>query len=156
MHCESVSVPSLRTAPPDPETVTQAALSQRVSQLAQAVRAGGKSELHVRLDPPNLGHVRVSVEGGADGVAIRVVAESRETMLLLQDQRGPLHEALRQSEVALGSFSASTAGGGASEGRTFAGSPPFALASAALRGSALPDAPAPISPRPTLSLDARA
>lgn len=146
-------------ATPDPESVTQTALAERVAGMAQSARPGAKNELHVRLDPPNLGHVRVTVEGGMGDVAVRIVAESRETMLMLQDQRGPLHEALRQSEVALGSFSASLADGGSSQSNSqspFASPNRFALARAVPRIENSVETSSGSSILRPLSLDTRA
>lgn len=132
-----------------PRPVTPRELPQQLAYFAQRVGEGGKTELHVRLDPPALGNIEVVLEHGRDGIAIRIVAQTQETLLLLQNQRTPLYEELSRQNLSLGSFSASLAGdtGGQRSGaRSFAPPSPVSFSQRA---------PSALGPLTTIHLPAR-
>jgi hypothetical protein len=96
--------------PKTPAAVRLPELSQQLVPILRRVNTEGRQELRVRLDPPHLGELNVIVEDGLDGISVRIVAESRETLLLLQDQRSQLHDELSRQNLSVTSFSASLAG----------------------------------------------
>lgn len=85
-------------------------LPEQIAHFVQRAGESGQTELHVRLDPPALGNISVVLEHGKAGVTVRIVAQTQETLLLLQGQRNPLHEELSRQNIQLESFSASLAG----------------------------------------------
>lgn len=86
-------------------------LPQQLASFVQRLGAEGQTEIHVRLDPPALGQIRVVVEQGKEGIAVRIVAQTPEALLLLQDQRAPLQQELSRQNISMESFSASLGGG---------------------------------------------
>ena len=132
---EAVATPS---TPPTRTAVRLPELSQQLVPILRRVNTEGRQELRVRLDPPHLGELNVIVEDGLDGISVRIVAESRETLLLLQDQRTQLHDELSRQNLAVASFSASLAGdtsGQRSPSRFFAAPAPRSV-----QGVAVPEA----------------
>ncbi len=85
-------------------------LPQQLVPIVRRLNEIGNQELRVRLDPPHLGELSVVLESGQDGISIRIVAQTRETLLLLQDQRGALQEELTRQNLSIASFTASLAG----------------------------------------------
>nr|WP_309694506.1 flagellar hook-length control protein FliK [Armatimonas sp.] len=85
-------------------------LPQQLVPIVRRLNEIGNQELRVRLDPPHLGELSVVLESGQDGISIRIVAQTRETLLLLQDQRGALQEELSRQNLSIASFTASLAG----------------------------------------------
>ncbi|WP_309723447.1 flagellar hook-length control protein FliK [Armatimonas sp.] len=130
---EAVATPA--STPPTRTAVRLPELSQQLVPILRRVNTEGRQELRVRLDPPHLGELNVIVEDGLDGISVRIVAESRETLLLLQDQRTQLHDELSRQNLSVASFSASLAGdtsGQRSPSRFFAAPTHRSLLSAAV------------------------
>ena len=85
-------------------------LSQQLVPMLRRVNDEGNHEIRVRLDPPHLGELNVLIESGKEGLTVRVVAQTRETLLLLQDQRSSLQDELSRQNLSISSFTASLAG----------------------------------------------
>ncbi|WP_394795147.1 flagellar hook-length control protein FliK [Armatimonas sp.] len=121
LESEAVVAPAKVTAPaasPAPQVGTETPtapirlpeLPQQLVPIVRRLNDAGNQELRVRLDPPHLGELSVVLESGQDGISIRIVAQTRETLLLLQDQRGALQEELSRQNLSIASFTASLAG----------------------------------------------
>ena len=117
------SAPATPTLPAAPIALRE--LPQQLIPLVRRVNAEGRQELRIRLDPPHLGELNLVVESGQDGIAVRVVTQSRETLLLLQDQRSALQDELSRQNLTITSFSASLTGdtGGQRSSSRFFASP---------------------------------
>ena len=102
------SAPAASSMPPAPIALRE--LPQQLIPIIRRVNAEGNQELRIRLDPPRLGELNLVVESGQDGISVRVVTQSRETLLLLQDQRSALQDELSRQNLTVSSFSASLAG----------------------------------------------
>jgi hypothetical protein len=85
---------------------------------ADELRRDGHSTLHLRLDPPGLGSVRVHLTATEQNVSARVVVEAESTRQLLENQAGLLRDRLMESGVTLGRFTVAcdSSGGGRQQG----------------------------------------
>lgn len=108
MNAPLLSAPALRETLPTPIRLPE--LPQQLFSIARRLNEEGNQELRVRLDPPHLGELNVVLESGKEGISIRIVAQTRETLLLLQDQRATLQDELSQQDLSIASFTASLAG----------------------------------------------
>lgn len=96
--------PAVRAWSPDeiypPETPMPASpemaptLFDQLVRTARILRQEGRTEMHVRLEPPALGWVRVSVRESGDALALHIDAERPETRALLSQALPDLQHAL--------------------------------------------------------------
>jgi flagellar hook-length control protein FliK len=91
-----------------PEPLTRGQAPVRLAELA--AQADGKMEVRLRLDPPNLGEVRVHIESGDGRVDVRIVTATPEARAALTDGRANLRSELERQGVSLGSFSVGSEG----------------------------------------------
>lgn len=78
---------------PAPPEMTPTLFDQLV-RTARILRQEGRTEMHVRLEPPALGWVRVSVRESGDALALHIDAERPETRALLSQALPDLQHAL--------------------------------------------------------------
>jgi flagellar hook-length control protein FliK len=83
--------------------VAAAALPARIAELARR-RSGGTEQVVVRLDPPELGSVRISLTARGDQVHVVVRADTPEARAALDSQRGQVEQLLRGEGFDLNSF----------------------------------------------------
>jgi len=69
----------------------------RVVKAAQAAVSRGQSRVQIRLEPPELGYLRIEIRQTADGLHLQLQATSERTQQLLQQNRQDLHAALEAS-----------------------------------------------------------
>jgi flagellar hook-length control protein FliK len=84
------------------------------AMLAQSATLDGDNRitLHLQLDPPGLGQVRVHVSASDHVVNARLVVQEESTRQLLESQVGLLRDQLMESGVVLGRFAVRSEGGG--------------------------------------------
>jgi flagellar hook-length control protein FliK len=66
-----------------PPSVAPAPVGEQIVQAARLVVTGGLSQMDVRLDPPELGAIRVTATAGPDGIGLTITADRAETHALL-------------------------------------------------------------------------
>jgi len=106
--------PSPNAAPmPSPvaDQLTQAFLAH-----ADVVQQAGRTDFHLRLDPPQLGSVQIHLTATDHSVSARIVVAQEGTRQLLQDQSQHLRQGLAQAGLSLGSFDVTRDGGGSRGG----------------------------------------
>jgi flagellar hook-length control protein FliK len=79
----------------------------QVAAHAQAALRAGKSEIEVRLDPPDWGRIRVRVTSGAEGVTAHIEASMAPVREVLESNLPALRHALAQAGVNVDRFSVS-------------------------------------------------
>jgi hypothetical protein len=79
----------------------------QVAAQAQAAIRSGKSELEVRLEPPELGRIRVRVAAGAEGLTARIEASAVPVRDILEANLPALRHALAEGGVNVDRFSVS-------------------------------------------------
>lgn len=102
-------------------------LPMLASEIARQAERGKKS-FDIRLDPPELGKVRVKLDLGQEGdVRAHLIVERKETLDLLQRDQRVLEQALKTAGLELGGgglqFSMSDGGGQSAYGEPAAASP---------------------------------
>ena len=121
-----------RTPATEPAAAAKTPAAQLAPVLVQLAHSAAGSQMTVRLDPLELGHVQVQINRAADGTAtVQVTAERPETLRLLIADQPQLHRTLSDAGLAQDGRSLtfslaapdSGAGGGSSGGSGgFAGS----------------------------------
>jgi flagellar hook-length control protein FliK len=86
-----------------------------VSQ-ARVIERGGRHEFQLRLDPPELGEVKVRVLAMGDKVEARLVVSDDAVRKLIESQLPDLRQRLEQAGVAVPKFDVTTDGGRANTG----------------------------------------
>jgi hypothetical protein len=94
-------------APPLSEQLTQAFVAH-----ATVVSRDGRTDFHLRLEPPSLGTVHVYLSATEHTVSARLVVAHEGTQALLEAQAQNLRESLAQAGIALGGFDVTRGGGG--------------------------------------------
>ncbi len=87
-------------------------------QISSAVQANlestpdqGRIDFHLRLDPPELGTVRVQLTLSEQTLTARLVAQDRATRQLIQNQMDTLRQRLQETGLGLGHIDVSGGGG---------------------------------------------
>lgn len=93
--------PHIAAASEAPETA--AALPARIAELARR-RSGTTEQVVIRLDPPELGSVRISLTARGDQVHVVVRADTPEARAALDAQRNNVEQLLRGEGFDLSSF----------------------------------------------------
>lgn len=88
-----------------------------IEQMARAVlnhdgAPGRPTEIRLRLDPPELGMVRIHIRATEGGITAHVVVHEEATRQLLESQLHQLQRRLEAAGVALGRFDISREGAG--------------------------------------------
>jgi len=82
---------------------TAPSLFDQIVRTARVLRQEGRTEIHVRLEPPALGWVRVSVRESGEALALHIDAERPETRALLSQTLPDLQHALASRGLDLAS-----------------------------------------------------
>ncbi len=136
--------PSHPTAPSSSTPVVDQ-LTRAVAANVEVVQRNGQTNVHLHLDPPQLGSVQIHLTATEHSVSARIVVAQEGTRQLLQDQAQHLRQSLSQAGVSLGSFDVARDGGGGSRGGNPQAPPqPARFASA-------PTAPPRVSTAPAVS-----
>jgi flagellar hook-length control protein FliK len=99
------------TNAPVADQLTRAVLAQ-----ADVVQREGRTDFHLRLDPPQLGSVQIHLTATQHSVSARIVVAQEGTRQLLQDQAHHLRQGLAEAGLSLGSFDVAHDGGGSRGG----------------------------------------
>lgn len=98
------------------------ALSTQVDQIGEAIlnrhdeiQRSGKAEIHLRLDPPELGSVQIHLHGDDQHLTGRIVAAEQTTHALLETQMESLRHRLEQAGYQVSRFEVSWQGSGRSD-----------------------------------------
>ena len=83
---------------------------------ANVVNHVGRTDFHLRLQPPQLGTVQIHLTATHDKVSARVVVAHEDTRQLIVGQVHQLRQSLADSGLVLGSFDVTRDGGGSSQG----------------------------------------
>jgi flagellar hook-length control protein FliK len=123
---------TMRTAAPEASAAAKPPAAQLAPVLVQLAHSAAGTQMTLRLDPLELGHVQVQISRAADGTAtVQVTAERPETLRLLIADQPQLHRTLSEAGFAQDgrslTFSLATPDSGAGGGGTggnggFAGS----------------------------------
>lgn len=76
----------------------------------------GRSDFHLRLQPPQLGSVQIHLTATQHTISARVIVTQEGTQQLIQSQADQLRQSLAESGLVLGSFDVTRDGGGSSQG----------------------------------------
>lgn len=86
---------------------------ESVSAVHESLRADGTAEIRLRLDPPELGTVRIHLIADADGgIHGRILVEDEAVRRLLDGQMGGLRDRLQQAGISLSRFEVAQDHGG--------------------------------------------
>ena len=80
---------------------------------AEVVSRDGRTEIHIRLEPPELGTVRVYLSASEHTLSARLVVSDEAVRQLLIGQLDTLRQNLAMRGISLGSFNVTRDGGGA-------------------------------------------
>jgi flagellar hook-length control protein FliK len=128
--------------PAQPEGASQAA--RIVRQIAEAMPNGQDRTTELRLEPEELGRVRLGIATGEQGVSVQIQAERPETLELLRRNLDQLSEDLRR--LGFSGISVDLGSGGADGGAEERSPAPGEDAAQALDAIHRPEAPAPERP----------
>lgn len=87
----------------EPRPVVEQVVDQIVTQL-EITRRDGRTEFHLRLDPPNLGRVSIHLSYAENRLTARLVAHDEATRQMLEAQTVDLRVRMGDAGVALGGF----------------------------------------------------
>jgi flagellar hook-length control protein FliK len=96
------------TTPPPPVAEQ---LSNAILARMDVSAGGGRIDFHLRLDPPELGQVRVQLTMMQQTLSARLVAHDQSTCQLIQSQMDTLRQRLQETGLSLGQFDVSGGGG---------------------------------------------
>jgi flagellar hook-length control protein FliK len=99
------------TTVPVAEQLTRAFVAQ-----AEVVQREGRTNFHLRLDPPQLGSVQIHLTATEHTVSARIVVAQEGTRQLLEGQAHHLRQGLAEAGLSLGSFDVTRDGGGSRGG----------------------------------------
>lgn len=105
------SAAAVTTPVPVSQQLTHAFLAQ-----ADVVQRDGRTDFHLRLDPPQLGSVQIHLRATEHTVSARIVVAHEGTRQLLESQAQNLRQGLAQAGLSLGSFDVTRDGGGSYRG----------------------------------------
>ena len=99
------------TAAPVADQLARAFVAQ-----ANVVHGEGRTDFHLRLNPPQLGSVQIHLTATQHSVSARIVVAQEGTRQLLEGQAQHLREGLAEAGLSLGSFDVTHGGGGGADG----------------------------------------
>src|SRR5262249_25600828 len=85
-------------------------ISNAVIARTETLHRWGRTEIHLRLEPPELGQVRLHLSAMADRVSCRVVVREEAARQALETQLPLLRDRLSEAGIALGRFEISWEG----------------------------------------------
>ncbi|HWG43736.1 MAG TPA: flagellar hook-length control protein FliK [Gemmataceae bacterium] len=118
------TVPSSGAAPIPPiaDQLTQAIITR-----ADVVNHEGRTDFHLRLEPPQLGTVQIHLTATDHSISARVVVAQEGTRQLIEGQADQLRQSLANAGVSLTGFDVTQNGGGSSGGGRQNPEPPMPL-----------------------------
>lgn len=90
-----------------PQAVSASEIPVTMARMASGMKPGESSNIRMRIDPPSLGTVHVSIDASDRGVSIRVVTQTQEASSLLQQSQHQLRDELSRWGLDLNHFSTS-------------------------------------------------
>ena len=72
---------------------------ERVVKAAQAAINRGSSRIQIRLDPPDLGHMRITMKQSAGGLEVQLQASNPRALQMIEQSRGELRLALESQGI---------------------------------------------------------
>ncbi len=90
-------------------------LSRAFVAQASTVNREGRTDFHLRLDPPHLGSVQIHLTATEHTVSARVIVAQEGTRQLIEGHAHQLRESLAESGLVLGTFDVTRDGGGFSQ-----------------------------------------
>ncbi len=101
-----------------PSVQTQSSPADQIKEAIHAARdeaqRSGRTEVRLRLDPPELGQVRLHLSGDQHRVSARLVVEEKGTAALLQNQADGMRQRLQEVGITLAKFEVAWQGAGQS------------------------------------------
>jgi hypothetical protein len=104
--------PRVSTSP----TPVAALLGDAIVSQARVIERAGRHEFQLRLDPPELGEVKVRVLAMGDKIEARLVVSDDAVRRLIESQLPELRQRLEQAGVSVPKFDVTTDGGRANTG----------------------------------------
>jgi flagellar hook-length control protein FliK len=95
--------------------VARAVAEQAAAAIAARTETQGQdghTTVHLQLDPPGLGPVRVHISASGQSISARVVVQEESTRQLIESQVGVLRERLIDTGMTLSKFAVTSDGGG--------------------------------------------
>ena len=111
---EAEIVPKAPGLPVDPQAVVDTVVTSIVEQIArraQLVSARGRSRMVIQLEPKDLGKVRVHLSVGANGMDVRLSAESSDAREIIESSLPRLKAAFETQGIILDRFEVTIAPG---------------------------------------------
>jgi flagellar hook-length control protein FliK len=144
----SPATANLATVAAAGQTPAAASANSVVSQVGLAIvgesetaRQDGAGSIHLQLDPPGLGAVRIQLSSAGPVVNARLVVQVESTQHLLESNAQQLRDRLSQAGMTLGRFDVShDSGGSGNDGQQ---TPPGPEASEGITAPATNNAPSP-------------
>ena len=100
------------TMAPGPAPGAADKIAHAIASQAETLASDGHTTLHLQLDPPGLGSVRVHLSASDHAVSAQLVVQEESTRQILESQVGLLRDKLLESGVTLGKFAVTRDGGG--------------------------------------------
>jgi flagellar hook-length control protein FliK len=108
------NAPAANDSAPVSRTPTPTAqIAREILARAEVVTQNGRTEFHLRLDPPELGSVQVHVTATANSLVARFVVGQESTHQLLQSQLPAMRQALAEAGLSFTGFDVTRQGSGA-------------------------------------------
>jgi flagellar hook-length control protein FliK len=82
-------------------------IAASITERAETTLRDGRTDFHLRLDPPELGTVRIHLTATAEGISGRFIVHGEVTRQLIEGQLHTLRQALSDSGISLGGFDVS-------------------------------------------------
>ncbi len=135
--------PTSSAAQPTPSVADQ--LTKAFVARAEVVNRDGRTNFHLRLEPPQLGTVQVHLSATDNTISARIVVAQEGTRQLLDAQAHHLRQSLAQAGVSLTGFDVTRDGGGSRGGQQSPPQAPTQLLAQASRPVRSTVVPAPAS-----------
>lgn len=105
---------SLKTEAPaaQPRAAVSDQIKDAILARTEELRQSGQTEIHLQLQPPDLGPVRIHLSMGADQVHARVVVQEEAARQALENQTAALRDRLSEAGITLGQFNVTRDGTG--------------------------------------------
>jgi flagellar hook-length control protein FliK len=107
------------------QSVDEKKILQQIVDKLSSRSFSGKSEIHIRLDPPSLGTVRMSVSTVGDSVRATVVAENQAVKQTIESNLNQLRDAIANQGLKVESFTVVVGGDPGQKGFQQAGREAF-------------------------------
>jgi len=89
---------------------TEAKIINQIANKMTVRTTGGQSEVHIRLDPPSLGTVKMKIITSGDSVRAMIVAENHAVKQVIETNFSQLRDAMGEQGLKLDSFTVTVGG----------------------------------------------